>query len=402
MSEDTKTNISRRGFLKLGAASAAAGGVLANPSAEALAAKKDDKLPQVPRKRLGKTGKDIPILLMGGAFKLDRRFDPRLAECMRFGVDYFDAAYVYAGGTTETAVGSFHTRARNRNKIWITSKSDKFDPAGFEARLEESLRKLRTKHVDMYLLHGLGDPNDLSPELAKTVDKLIKAGKMKHFGFSCHDETVPELLEKAATLPWVEVVQFRYNFRQYGNKKLNAAMDKAHEANVGLIAMKTQGSEAGIADAWKRFEKTGKWTKHQAVLKAVWEDERITALVSHMDTFDKLKQNVAAAVDKTKLTQREWDSIHKYAQDTRNLACDGCESHCAAAIGGGVRVADTMRLLMYHDVYGEQEKAKSLFLDLPKTARNLSEADLSKANAACPYGVDVVAHIGRAAKVFNA
>lgn len=397
-----KTDISRRRFLQLGAASAAASTVLTARPATAEAAGKDEKLPQVPRKILGKTGKDIPILLMGGAYKLDPRFDPRLAEAFRFGINYFDAAYVYAGGTTETAVGSYHTRARNRDKIWITSKSDKFDPDGFEARLKESLRKLRTDHVDMYFLHGIGDPRVLTPELAKRVDKLKKEGKLKHFGFSCHDETVTELLTHASTLPWVEAVMFRYNFRQYGNKKLNDAMDKAHKSNIGLIAMKTQGSEAGIADAWKKFEQTGKWDKHQAVMKAVWEDERITAAVSHMDTFEKLKANVAAATDTAKLSQADWKSIHKYAADTRHLACDGCESHCSAAMGQDVRLADTMRLLMYHEHYGETEKAKALFLDLPKSARNLSGLDFGPAKAACPHGVDVVAHIGRAAQVFNA
>lgn len=45
---------------------------------------------------------------------------------------------------------------------------------------------------------------------------------------------------------------FRYNFRQYGNKELNTAIDACAKADVGLIAMKTQGSESGIADAWKR------------------------------------------------------------------------------------------------------------------------------------------------------
>ncbi len=396
-----KIDISRRRFLQIGAAGAAAGTVVTSSSSEALA-KKAEKLPQVPRKRLGKTGKDIPILLMGGAFKLDRRFDPRLAEAVRFGVNYLDAAYVYAGGTTETAVGSYHTRARNRKKLWITSKSDKFDPDGFEARLKESLRKLRTDHVDLYLLHGIDDPAVLTPELAKRVDKLKKEGKLKHFGFSCHDESVAQLLTKAADLPWVETVMFRYNFRQYGNKALNLAMDKAHKSDIGLIAMKTQASEAGIADAWKKFEKTGKWTKHQAVLKAVWADERITAAVSHMDTFEKLKENIAAATDTTKLTQSQWRAIEQYAAATRNLACDGCQSHCSQALDGNVRMADTMRLLMYHDHYGEVDKAKSLFLDLPKSARNLSDVDLSAANAACPHGVDIVAHIGRAITVFNA
>ena len=89
---------------------------------------------------------------------------------------------------------------------------------------------------------------------------------------------------------------FRYNFRTYGDKKLNKAIDAAARANVGLIAMKTQGSAMSFAGKWEPFKKSGKWTRHQAVLKAVWADERITAAVSHMDTFKKLKENIEAVI----------------------------------------------------------------------------------------------------------
>ena len=120
---------------------------------------------------------------------------------------------------------------------------------------------------------------------------------MRHFGFSCHAGNVVELMNKAAGLPWIESIMFRYNFRKYGDKELNKAIDACAKADIGLIAMKTQGSEASFADAWKKFEKTGKFTKHQAVLKAVWEDARITAAVSAMNTFEKLRENIAAALD---------------------------------------------------------------------------------------------------------
>lgn len=67
------------------------------------------------------------------------------------------------------------------------------------------------------------------------------ARKLRHFGFSGHAGNVAELLHKAAKAPWLESVLFRYSFRSYGDKELNAAIDAAHKAGVGLIAMKTQG-----------------------------------------------------------------------------------------------------------------------------------------------------------------
>src|SRR5947207_963467 len=94
--------------------------------------------------------------------------------------------------------------------------------------------------------------------------------------------------------------------------------------------MKTQGSEPAMKDAWQRFEKAGKWNKYQAVLKAVWEDERMTAAISHMDTFEKLRENVAAALDRTSLTEAEKGALERYAAATRSYACDGCDHLCDA------------------------------------------------------------------------
>lgn len=400
---DGDLKLSRRAVLGLGTAASGAailGSGLGPRSAEA-AAPAEQPLPQVPRRVLGKTGQEIPILLLGGSMRFDARFDPKIAEALRFGVNYIDAADCYAGGTTETAVGSFHTVGKNRDRLWITSKSDKHDPDGFEATVKESLKKLRTDRIEMYYLHALQDPEHLSRPLFERVEKLKKEGKIRYFGFSCHHGNVVELLRRAASHASVDSVMFRYNFRQYGNKELNEAMDACAKAGVGLIAMKTQASEAGFADAWKKFEKTGKWNKYQAVLKAVWADARITAAVSQMDTFEKLRENIAAALDKAQLGAHEVEALERYAAATRPFACDGCEHLCNPAVDAPVRIGETMRALMYHDGYGDAEKGRALWAGLPAGARRLRGVDFEGAARACPHGVDVVAHMKRASAIFE-
>jgi predicted aldo/keto reductase-like oxidoreductase len=356
-------------------------------------------LPQVPRRVLGKTGETIPILLFGGGVDLDPRFDPKLAEAMRFGVNYIDAADCYGGDTCEASVGSFLARADARRKAWITSKSDDWDPKGFERTLHRGLERMQTDYFDMYYLHALDDASPVNDDLKVTVERLKREGKIRFFGFSCHDGNVAELMQLAAKTPWIDSVMFRYNFAQYGDKELNDAIDACARANIGLIAMKTQRSEIGFRDAWMKFEQKGPWSKHQAVLKAVWADDRITAAVSHMDTFEKLKQNIAAAVDQFDLGAAEWNALRDYAEVTRGLACDGCDHICNAAVDAPVSIGATLRYLMYHDAYGETEKARSLFARLPAQARRIDGVDFRAANAACPLGVDVAAHMKRAAEV---
>jgi uncharacterized protein len=401
MSEDsskpTSNQITRRQML--GQAGAAGGGlVLAStlgvgPQAIAAAPM------QVPRRVLGKTGEKIPILCMGGALPLDPRFDPKLAECVKYGVNYFDQADCYSGGEGEPALGAFHTRANLRSKIWITSKSDEKDPKSFEKTFHQSLENLKTDYVDMYYLHGLKKLEHLNDDLKVVVERLRKQKKLRFFGFSCHDGTVAELLDLAAKTPWVDSVMFRYNFHQYGNEKLNRAIDACVKSKVGLIAMKTQGSAVSFEPQWKKFEQSGKWNKYQAVMKAVWADERITAAVSDMDNLDKLRENVAAALDKTKLTEAELESLYKYAAASRSVTCDGCDHICGAAIDAPLQIGPTLRYLMYHDVYGKSELAKELYRKLPPAARQIGKIDFTAARAACPHGVDIAHWMKRAADV---
>lgn len=362
------------------------------------AAKED--APQVPRRVLGKTKQKVPILLVGMSMKLDPRFDPKLAEAMRYGVNYFDGARVYGGGTCEAAIAAYHTKAKNRDKLWITTKSPEHDPKGFASDIDSSLKDLKTDFIDLYYLHALQKADYLSADLEKTVAAAKKAGKIRFFGFSCHHGNVAELLHKAAETPWVDSVMFRYNFRSYGDKELNKAIDAAAKAGVGLIAMKTQGSASSFEDRWKKLEKGGTWNKHQAVLKAVWADDRITAAVSHMDTLDKVTENVSAALDK-KLTSIERLQLRRYAAATREFACDGCDHICGPHVDAPVRIGETLRYLMYHDSYGQQEEARELFAKLPAAARDLTAVDFRKAQAACPHGVQLVKLMRRAADALS-
>jgi predicted aldo/keto reductase-like oxidoreductase len=389
-----KPGISRRKVLST------AGGGLVMASSLGVGPSKVEAAPlQVPRRVLGKTGEKIPMLVMGGSVPMDPRFDPKLAEAVKYGVNYFDAADCYGGGGVERAIGAFHQRANLRTKIWITSKSDEHDPKGFEETFKSSLERLQTDWVDMYYLHGLDDAQYINEELKGVVERLKKEKKMKYFGFSAHGRNVAELLQVAAKTPWIDSVMFRYNFRQYGNEELNRAIDAAHKAKVGLIAMKTQGSAVSFEPAWQKWKQTGKWNKYQAVIKAVQADERITATISDMDNLDKLHENVAATLDKTKLTRLEVQELYRYAAATRGLACDGCDHLCGAALDAPVQIGNTLRYLMYHDVYGRPEVARDLFRALPEEAQRIAHLDFRAAAAACPNGVDIDGYMKRAALV---
>lgn len=390
--DETTKALGRRGFLK-GTLASAGALALGGRARKAVAAPDDG--PKIPLRRLGKTDAMVSRLIAGTALPLSL---PYLKRAFDLGVTGFDLADCYNGGNSEQVFGQFLERTKLRDKIFLISKSCPHDVSTATATLDTSLERMKTDHLDLFFLHNLTDPDRLDAEMKQTAERLKKQGKIKAFGFSCHAPRLIENLKRAAKVGFVDAILFKYNFRDYDNDRLNRAIDACKKADIGLIAMKTQGAHLSFAQRVQPFRAKG-LTQHQAVLKAVWEDQRIDLVVSAMKGFGQLAQNTAAAQERTKLGSADLDRLRRFADDTKHLYCRGCEHHCVPALERPVAVADTVRLLTYHDEYGEQDKARRLFSQLPAATRQLGDMDFAPAQAACPYGVDVPAIMRRAQDV---
>ena len=237
---------------------------------------------------------------------------------------------------------------------------------------------------------------------------MKKAGKIKAFGFSTHTN-MEDCLLGAAKLDWIDAVMTTYNFQVMNNPKMQEAVNACAKAGVGLVAMKSQAGRPGapkIASETKlemveRFLKRG-FTDKQAKLKVIWENPHIASICSQMPNLTILSANVAAALDQTKLAREEFDSLRRYALETKSDYCAGCGKICQEAVGGAVPVNEVMRCLMYHRYYGEPELARQTFAGLPGEVRQqLTEVDYSQAEQACPHRLDIAALMRQAKEILG-
>ncbi|MHC4148614.1 MAG: aldo/keto reductase [Planctomycetota bacterium] len=398
------SKIDRRNFLKtMGAAGL--GSVISGADTQAEpkdpnapAKTEETGFPPIPKRKLGKTGVEVPVLALGMIFDvLDRQIV--LRKALEWGITYWDTADCYTGGNSELGIGKFlKANPDKRKDLFIVSKSDDMDAPGMEKLLARSLKRIQTDYVDLYFLHGVEEPEQLSEEVRSWVAKTKESGRIRFFGFSTHSN-MPECLTAAAKAGWIDAIMTTYNFREMQDKKMDAAVETCYKAGVGLVAMKTQAHRVKTdedKELTEHFLKRG-FTEGQAKIKAVLQDKRISSVCAARGNLAHLLENVAAVLDKTELTRADMDFLKQYAHRTCTGYCAGCSNICALAVPEAPYVRDVMRYLMYYNSYGERQEARELFAKIPQQTREkLLSVDYKAAEARCPQKLPIAKLISEA------
>ena len=390
--------INRRDMFKTAAAGMAAGVLGTALPGRAFAQDATQETPEnlapMPRKSLGATGETVPILLMGGSQNFDAAYDRLLHRAHADGVTYIDTATAYANGLAHKQLAGFLEQIGRKN-VWLTSKvmlGDKRNtPEMYRDTILAKLPELRTDYLDMFFMHSINDPKVLGPEYIAMAADLKKRGIIKYFGFSCHLARVVECMNAAAKLGVgaIDCIQFRYNFTQYGDVEMNKAIDACKKAGIGLIAMKTQASVPEDKEEVVRWRSDDGFSLHQAKLKAVWADERIDAAVSEMTNMQILRDNGAAARSTRALSAKDMVKLNQFGIRTASTRCNGCNHLCENQVQGDLKIADTLRYLMYHECYGKTDDARRMYGELTATERDFASVDLSGAMGVCPQRINI-------------
>lgn len=376
----------RRDFL-CGAASL---GLVGLASACGVPQKADTHLAEMPTRPLGRSGVPVPILMFG-AIDLQPSSRLLLHQALLGGAWAWETSESYGMGNSELAIGAYlESFPEARKRLFLLTKSTARDQAGLDRALDASLQRLKTQVIDLYLLHGVSDPAELSPAMASWAEKAKASGKIRLFGYSVHSN-METVLAATPALGWIDAVLSTCSFRHLALEGMRRALDACASAGVGLIAMKTQGeSSLGHGadletNLRKRFMDGRGYTLAQARLKAVWEHQGISSIVSKMPNTRILEENVAAALNRAGLAAADHEALRGFAQATRSTWCAGC-GRCQAETG--LPLPDLMRCLMYERAYGDPESARALFAHLARSAPSLHAPELlARAEASCPNAV---------------
>jgi aryl-alcohol dehydrogenase-like predicted oxidoreductase len=238
---------------------------------------------EMPIRTLGRTGLKIPILSMG----VMRADNPSvLRAAFQSGMIHFDTANGYQNGKNEEMVGNFFA-GKPRDSYLIATKvkfdyplADNFEEK-FMKNLDTSLKRLKMDYVDIFYIHAIRDTETIKDaRVIAILNKIKDSGKAKFIGISTHAHK-PEQLDAAVEMKIYDVVLMSYNFKLNDLEKVDASIERAAHAGIGLIAMKTMAGGVEGADGKKKINA-------QACLKWAWKNEYITTAIPGFTNYDAM------------------------------------------------------------------------------------------------------------------
>ncbi len=386
-----KTDTSRRNFLAAGLALPVAGlaSTTSGPAPSALAPQQAAAAPgKITYRTLGKTGLKVSTVGYGCMITSDPTVITRAVD---MGINYFDTSRGYQSGQNERMVGT--ALGAKRKDIFLSSKSDQKTGAGNLAELETSLKELATDHLDVWLLHGLGTPGDISDDRVEAQRKAKQQGKVRFIGVSTHN--LPAIVNRVIETK-LEVVQAQYNFTSAA--EWGPALEKLRQAGVGLVAMKVmarvgRGRRGG--DAPSPPARPANFAP--AALKWVIKNPAIATTVPSMTDMDQLEQNFAVMAQQ--FTDADQKILTARLEEITPYFCRMCGT-CTGQCPQGLPVSDMVRFVMYADGYGQFPLGREHFQRMSAEQQAVRCDQCPGCVVRCPHGVTVAERMMRAQELF--
>jgi len=156
----------------------------------------------------------------------------------------------------------------------------------------------------------------------------------------------------------------------------------AAKSGIGIVAMKTQ------AGGYKKA-KMGGLSPHQAALKFILMDPNVSCAVPGVTTIEQIEE--CAGVMGTSISKKDLDDLKQYQSFLRGRICTLCGG-CVGECPYGIPYRDLLRVVMYHDGYGNDSLARESYKDISqKHLQHCSECP--SCSVVCRRGLDIKAQI---------
>jgi predicted aldo/keto reductase-like oxidoreductase len=375
---------------------------------------------------IGKTGVEASILgfgamrlpVIGG--KTDQVDVPLATRMIRHaidgGVNYVDTAYPYHSasfgqpGMSEPAVGEalsggYRERVNLATKLpqWFVQAREDMDRI-----LSSQLERLRTDHLDFYLLHGLDGPafdRLRSLGVLEFLDAARADGRIRFPAFSFHGqaEDFPRIID---SYDWA-FGQMQFNYMDIDFQAGLGGLRYAAEKDVGVVVMEPIKGGKLAADLPPEmqavFDASGiERTPAEWALRFVWNEPGVSLALSGMSTMEQVEQNLASAEHGVagSLTDGElaaYDAARRVMQEKVRAECTACR-YCQPC-PSGVDIPGVISALNAAAIWNDPNAWLTGYVRVQGKASSCEEC--GQCEEICPQGLPVRELMKEAAGMFG-
>ena len=342
----------------------------------------------------------------------EARADKMVEYALDKGVNYFDTAYGYHGGKSETYIGkALHPV---RTKVLIASKLPVWNiqkTEDFERIFQEQLGKLQTDYLDVYLVHGI---NNIHWEKMKQLgvleylDKLKADGRIRAAGFSFHDE-IKVFKQIIDSFDW-DVTQIQYNFYDQDYQAGREGMRYAAGRDIGVIIMEAlRGGKLvnRIPDEVQKIWDSAdvRRTPAEWGMRWVWNHPEPAVVLTGSSSLDQIKENIGIIKDAepNSLTAEElalFDRARDIYRSKLKIDCTSC-AYCMPC-PNGVDIPSNFQLYNETFLFDDKEFSPFFYKNLmDESQRGVNCIECGDCMEKCPQKIDIIKELKEAVKILS-
>lgn len=280
------------------------------------------------------------------------------------GINYFDTAYMYHDGESETFLGEVLSGIK-RESYFLTDKLPVWEvnsDEDAERLFNEQLKKCNTSYFDFYLLHSLTKKNVEKIEKYDLYNFILnkkKEGKVKHIGFSFHDNssTLKKLVE---SYKW-DFVQLQINYYDWAENDANDLYEVLEKNNIPCFVMEPVrgGFLSSFAPQVNRIflDFDDKKSISSYALRWVAQLKNVAIILSGMSSMEQIQDNINTFTNIKALNEKEINLIDSALVELRKIKpipCTGCRYCMDCSFG-----VDIPGIFL---IYNEYKKAQNKYL----------------------------------------
>ena len=253
------------------------------------------------------------------------------------GVNYLDTAYIYPG--SEALLGEILERNRCRDRVYIATKLPHYmikSVAGAERMLKEELKRLRTDHIDYYLMHMLDDGATWEKlrkmGIGEWIEEKRASGQIRNIGFSYHGST-ENFRPLFDAYDW-DMCLIQYNYLDEHSQAGRKGLEYAASRHIPVMIMEPLrgGKLVGLLPEEARKLIAADPKKRSAAELAfrwLWNQPEVTCVLSGMNSEEMVAENlrIASEVSVGEFTEEDnalIDAVRAAIQQNMRVGCTGC------------------------------------------------------------------------------